>query len=185
MAQLNPGAIPHFITLMGSASGPRSGHRRVRARVGVVLIAGLVLALPWVRSDGLRRNSNVQAGRVYRVSEVVAALQSHPAGWVGQMIRLDAVAWPCLGWATGPCLAETQVLADASAGGSPATLTLAGPQPSALLALLRDVPLMDGLLPVPQTPRWGKPTTYRVWILAVPTEVCVLAPCYQAQVEGW
>jgi hypothetical protein len=148
--------------------------------VGAVLILGLVLALLWVRSDGPGRASDAQVGRVYRVSEVVAALQSQPAGWAGQVIRLDAVAWPCLGWATGPCLAPTPVLTDPGAGGSPTTLSLADPPPSALVALLRAVPLVDGLLPVPQTPHWGKAATYRVRILAVPTESCVLAPCYQA-----
>ncbi|HWE63735.1 MAG TPA: hypothetical protein VHB98_18630 [Chloroflexota bacterium] len=153
--------------------------------MGVLLALGLVGALLWPRSNGPTNQGSEQAGRVYSVGEIVAALQQRPMRWVGQVIRIRAVAWPCLDWATGPCLTQTAVLADPGVGGSPATMALAGQRTSPLLALLRGLPLVDALLPAPQTPRWGRPATYRVRILAVLAAACVLAPCYQALLEGW
>jgi hypothetical protein len=183
MAQRASAGMPLLPAVMVPGAGTVGGRTRVSALMGALLALGVVVALPWVQGDSPR--GGAQAGRVYSVGAVVAALQHHPVGWAGQTIQLHAVAWPCLGWATGPCQAATPVLTDPGAGGSPAMLALAGPRPGSLLTLLRSMPLVNGLLPAPQVARWGKPATYRVRILAVPAAACTLAPCYQALLEDW
>jgi hypothetical protein len=185
MAHSASAVMPLLLAVMVPGAGTTGWRRRISVFGGALLALALVVTLGWMRGDSPRSGNGAQAGQVYSVGAVVAASQHYPTGWVGQTIQLRAVAWPCLGWATGPCLTATPVLTDPGAGGSPAILALADPRPGSLLALLRGVPLVAALLPAPQVPRWGKPATCRVRILSVPAAVCTLTPCYQALLDGW
>jgi hypothetical protein len=51
-----------------------------------------------------------------------------------------------------------------------------------LLAVVRRVPLMGGLLPAPQELDWGEVATYQVELRATPDGPCGDGACYEALV---
>jgi hypothetical protein len=80
------------------------------------------------------------------------------------------------------CAAQRAALDDADPAptGGPLPLVRAGPDP--LLAVVRRVPLLGGLLPVPQVVDWGEVVTYRVELRTTADEPCGAGACYEAMV---
>jgi hypothetical protein len=117
-----------------------------------------------------------EQGSVYSVAQVRADLVDHPQVWVGQTVQVRGIAWPCLGWATGPCLARSPILTDPEAD---AGLAFAPQEANLLLAFIRTVPLVGKLLPSGQRPHWGELASHRVQIRAVPLVSCTYWPCYE------
>jgi hypothetical protein len=138
------------------------------APLGLLLAAALVLAALGGRQE---------RGTVFSVEELRMGLQRAPGQWVRHTVRVRGVAWPCQGWATGPCLAGSPVLTDPE---TDAGLALARQPADPLWAVVRAVPLVGGLAPPRQVLRWGVLASYRVQIRGVPAASCVYWPCYEA-----
>jgi hypothetical protein len=118
-----------------------------------------------------------ERGAVYSVGELQMSVQHAPGRWVGRTVRVRGVAWPCQGWAYGPCLIRSPFLADV---GADAGLVLARQPAGPLSAVLRAMPLVGDLMLPRQIPQWGVLAAYRVQIRAVPAVSCVYWPCYEA-----
>jgi hypothetical protein len=58
-------------------------------------------------------------------------------------------------------------------------LPVAGWEPDPLLAALRRLPLVGGLVPGPRAVRRGVLATYRVRLQPAPAPVCDATPCYE------
>jgi hypothetical protein len=59
-------------------------------------------------------------------------------------------------------------------------LLLAWATPDPLLAVVRRVPLLSGLLPAPEAVNWGTVATYRVQLRVMPDKPCGDTTCYEA-----
>jgi hypothetical protein len=144
-------------------------------RLLLLLVASLGLLLATVLA-GAARGDRQELGPVYVVRELQMSLQHAPGRWVGQTVRVRGVAWPCRGWASGPCLGRLPFLADV---GTDAGLALARQPATPLAVAVRAAPLVGGLVPAGQTPQWGVLASYRVQIRAVPITACSYWPCYE------
>jgi hypothetical protein len=138
-----------------------------------LLVAGLGLPATILAVKALAGRQ--EQGRVYSVAQVRAGLVDHPQAWVGQTVQVRGVAWPCLGWATGPCLVRSPILTDPEAD---AGLAFAPQRANLLLAFIRTVPLVGNLLPPGQLPHWGELVPHRVQVRALPLASCTYWPCY-------
>jgi hypothetical protein len=149
--------------------------RRQRWPVALLGLAlGLLLAVALLLAA---LGSRQEQDPVYSVEELQLGLQHDPGRWVGRTVRVRGVAWPCHGWATGPCLAGSPVLTDPQTA---AGLALARQPADPISAVVRAVPLVGGLVLPRQTPHWGVLAPYRVRIRAVPAASCRYWPCYAA-----
>jgi hypothetical protein len=125
--------------------------------------------------------------RIYTVTQVRSLLHQNPAAWAGSAlwvrgwiagcpgILTPAIQQVCQGW-------DRYLLSDAA---SPVTkpLPVARGDPSALLALLRRLPLPGRLLPTPQALRWGTDAASRVLLRPAPMARCYdVPPCFLAVV---
>jgi hypothetical protein len=113
---------------------------------------------------------------------VQTGLAHQPGGWVGRTVRVRGIATLCLSSDSHGdppyCRHGSQVLLDT--GGANAALPLAGASQGGVLALLRRVPLLGGLLPAPQAVRWEEVASYRVALRAMPVGMCAAPPCHGA-----
>jgi hypothetical protein len=124
--------------------------------------------------------------RVYSVAQVVAHLASHSGAWTDRTLLLRGMAVVVGGHceASRPkpasaCPSAWAALADFGPTDSALLLlTWAGPDP--LLAVVRRVPQLGGLLPAPQAVDWGEIATYRVRLQAIPKSSCGTNVCFEA-----
>jgi hypothetical protein len=137
-------------------------------------VLGLLLATVLVVATLASRPAQ---GPVYSVAQVEAHLARAPEHWVGRTTWVSGVAWPCLGWAYGPCLIRVPILSDPDAR---AELALGRQTAYPLLAFVQALPFVARLLPPDPTPRWGVLATYRVRFRAIPITSCTYWPCYEA-----
>jgi hypothetical protein len=114
-----------------------------------------------------------QAGAVYSVQEVQLGLAHDPAAWLGRTLRVRGMVYS----ASCSCRDRAPSLFDRDGA---SMLHVAGWEPDPLLAALRRLPLVGGLVPGPQVARGGVLATYRVRLLAAPAATCDAVPCYQA-----
>jgi hypothetical protein len=142
--------------------------------LGLLLAASLALAtLPGRRDQG----------RLYTVVQVEDGLAHQPERLLGQTVQLRAIAEQCPLWGTPDsglhCMGSQPVLVDQEASLT-APLPLTWRPQSPLLAFLRRVPLLGGIVPARQGVGWMAPATYRVQLRPVPAISCGYLPCYQA-----
>jgi hypothetical protein len=120
------------------------------------------------------------APRVYSVqqAERLAGRSILVRGRIVQCQPLVTVGnQPCLLLVPDTCPASS---ADCTDPVRDEALTVLLAPPTALLAQLRQVPLLGSLLPAPQHVHWGQRATYRVQIALVPNSLCGSTPCEQA-----
>jgi hypothetical protein len=142
----------------------------------LLLVAALGLRRATVLA-GAALGDRQELGPVYAVRELQMSLQHAPGRWVGRTVRVRGVAWPCRGWASGPCSGRSPFLADV---GADAGLARARQPATPLAVAVRAAPLVGGLVPAGQALRWGVLASYRVQIRAAPIAACVYWPCYEA-----
>jgi hypothetical protein len=120
-------------------------------------------------------------GTVYSVAQLEARLGHQPEKWLGQAVRLRAIAEPCLMWGDPSsgmhCLGSQPVLVD-RADSLAAALPLAWRPQGPLLAVLRGMPLVGELVPAPRVVDWEAPATYRVQLRALDDATCGTR-CYE------
>jgi hypothetical protein len=125
--------------------------------------------------------SQVTQGPLYSVAQVQARLADDPHAWVGRTVQVRGLAVGCLASRSAPpllsCGRWPAYLLDSDSAGAGGSLPLAWASQDGLRAFWLRVAPVGGLLPPPQTPRWGMPATYRVQLRAT---ACSLAPCYAA-----
>jgi hypothetical protein len=138
---------------------------------------------------------------VFSIMALHANLRHDPWAWVGRTVQVRAIAQVCtvsLGILnhkqSGPCAAwqpiqlvgtDTHSLplalllsAGAMDDGQPLPLvTVPG---SRLLMFLRQIPLVEHTVPVPQAVHWGIVAVYRVQLRAARCAAGVPPPCYAA-----
>jgi hypothetical protein len=149
--------------------------------IALATLLGLALTL----GSAVRAlSSPVHQGPVYAVAAVQALLRQDPAAWAGRVVGVRGIAvtsgcatWPspensaCREWRAGMVDADRAT-----------ALPLATGAPNSLLALLRRLPLLGGLLPAPQVVHWGEAATYRVELRAITDKPCGAPSCYEAMV---
>src|SRR5262249_2553509 len=86
--------------------------------------------------------------------------------------------------ATSPACPPVQAALEDLAPTASAPLPLAWEGPDPLLAAVRRVPLLGGLLPAPQALDWGVVATYRVRLRAIPESICGSGVCFEAVLLG-
>jgi hypothetical protein len=128
--------------------------------------------------------SNPSPPPVYSEAAVQMNIIRSPGAWIGRTVRVRAlVGNSCATWMGGAnpaCISWQPALLDPSAPSAASALPLVGaPQPP-LLAALRQLPLVGGLVQSPQRIRWGALTTYRVRLSVAPTTLCGAVRCYEA-----
>jgi hypothetical protein len=144
--------------------------------LSLLLAGGLAVAAPV---------GGPERGPVYAVAQVAAQLAHHPRAWTDRPLLLRAVAAAAGCWVETAdipafCAPPRLVLRDAEYSPTVAPLPLAWAGPDPLLAVVRRVPLLGGLLPAPQAVRWAAAAVYRVELRGVPAQLCGGAPCYEA-----
>jgi hypothetical protein len=147
--------------------------------------AALVAVLLWT---GHTKMTATTARAVYSLVAARTHLEQDPAHWLGRTILVRGEVVPCLAMPSaenGAWTALAPAPVDARRGDAvgPATsdplpLRAAGLNP--FLASLRELPLLDELLPAPQLPTWGTIGIYRIRVGAVSASTCPSPPCYQA-----
>jgi hypothetical protein len=151
-----------------------------------LLLLGVLLGL--VLATGLAAvalRSRLDHGPVYTVAQVQAQLARRPRAWTNRALLLRGVA------EVAGCVVDTPdgqllcgparaVLGDAGPPPTGASLPLALAGSDPLLAVVRRVPLLGGLLPAGQMVHWGEVATYRVELRVMPDQVCGAATCYGA-----
>lgn len=125
------------------------------------------------------------SGPIYTVAQVRVLVVREPRLWAGRVIVLSAEAVHCRQYvhvdAHTVCAAWQDGLIDPQATGTAASLPLEPGPVNLLLALVRQVPIVSGVIPAAQELRWGIPSTYRVQLRALPDTAC--SPiCYEAMV---
>jgi hypothetical protein len=126
---------------------------------------------------------------VYSVSTLRADLRRDPEAWVGRTVRVRAIAQVCEVCGgqqvrlpgTGTDAAGSLPLmllmpAEATGGAEPLPLVIAPGSPR--LEFLRHVPLLDHLVPAPQTIQWAVVAVYRVQLRVAICAAGVPPPCY-------
>jgi hypothetical protein len=120
-------------------------------------------------------------GPAYSVATLQVGLARQPRVWLGWPVRVRGIAAPCLssdGQSDPPYCHRSAYLMDA--GGTGGILPLAWGKQASVLAFLRRVPLLRGLLPARQAVRWEEVTTYRIELRPMRGEPCDAATCYEA-----
>jgi hypothetical protein len=140
-----------------------------------LLLAGLVVAAALSAGHG-------DQAPVYPVAAVQAGLARDPAAWLGRAVRVRGVAVLCVSSDSQSdpslCSHGSTYLLDAAEANQVLPLAWAGSDP--LLAVVRRVPLLGGLLPAPQVVHWAAVATYHVALRAVPGERCGVPSCFEA-----
>jgi hypothetical protein len=142
------------------------------------LLALLGLALMSVAISFAIRSGE---GPVYSVATLQAGLARQPGVWLGRPVRVRGIVALCLssdGQSDPPYCHGSTYLMDASEASW--VLPLAWGRQDSVLAVLRRVPLLSGLLPALQAVRWEEVATYRVELRTMPGEPCGTAACYEA-----
>lgn len=145
-------------------------------RAGALMLLGVIACL-LVATVGVG-----DRGRVYPVSQVVVAVRRDPAAWVGRTVWVRGAALqlvPGCGAARW-CVRGLYEIAARPAGRPGAILLLEPGQADPLVACLRRVPLLAGLVPPAQRLRGRAPSVYRVRFQAVPHTSCDAHPCVTA-----
>jgi hypothetical protein len=144
-----------------------------------LLLAGGLAAVALVRPPA--------HGPVYTVAQVQAQLARRPRAWTGRMLLVRGVAEVTVCVSTTPdgpllCAPPRAVLRDAGPPAASGSLPLVWAGPNPLLAVVRRVPLLGGLVPVPQVMDWGEVVTYRVELRTTADGPCGAGACYEAMV---
>jgi hypothetical protein len=155
--------------------------------VALTVLVSALLALVVYAGTSLPRLARgvAAAGPISSVAEARANLAGRPRAWTDRPLLLRGVAVPagtCVA-PTGPpvlCAPPRVVLADADPTAAVAPLPLVWAAPDTLLAVVRRVPLLSGLLPAPEAMDWGTVATYRVELRSMPDAGCGAATCYEA-----
>lgn len=130
-----------------------------------VAVLGLAVAV-----TGARRPPSLPAAPTDAVSTVANLadhLAAHPAPWVGQVVRVRAVAVVMPVWVLhgrDPARRLVSLLVDPE--GRHSLPLVLGPE-DWLLAALRRLPLVGALIPPLQARVWGEPEVYRIMVEAV------------------
>jgi hypothetical protein len=121
------------------------------------------------------------ASPVYTVAVLRAYLARQPEAWLDRPLRVRAIAHrplrvrqvadACSAWTgperTSPCMKLQPEITDPSTATGTAALPLApGPVPS-LVAVLRRLPLIGTIAPLPQEPHWDALAVYRIELHAL------------------
>jgi hypothetical protein len=161
---------------------PRRRFRRaVLALLGTVGLLVLILAsgVMFARACGLGASS-----RTYTVAAIQVGLRHDRAAWLGRTIRVRAVLTACSTWSGAPgasvCVDRRPALLDAMGAATAGPLPLAWGAEHPVLALLRALPVVGGMVPGPQAPVWGVAATYRVRLEVGRCAASGVAPCWRA-----
>jgi hypothetical protein len=141
--------------------------RRLWLLLPAVLLGPASLAALWLAAGP----GHEQAGAVYSVQEVQMGLEHYPAAWLGRAVRVRGMVYS----ADCSCRDRSPSLLDRDGTGM---LPVAGWEPDPLLAALRRLPLVGGLVAGPRALRRGALATYRVRPQAAPAPLCDATPCY-------
>jgi hypothetical protein len=153
----------------------------MRAKVVLLVLAcalsGAILAAQYLQAGGVV---------VFSVADVQHGLHTRPALWVGRtlLVRGKVVsAIPCIGDRACSALAPGLWQQNSVAPAMPMAvepLSLAHTGLTPWFARLRGVPILGGLLPAPQTLRFGAVATYRVQLRARARSICGAGICFEA-----
>ena len=117
--------------------------------------------------------------RVYTVPQVLWGLGHHPSAWVGRMALVWGTALQVVPGCPSHQWCPTGLYKPHTPRPGPILLLEPGPA-DPLAARLRQVPLVNRVLPPPQRLRWQTPATYRLLFQAVPNTTCDGLPCVNA-----
>jgi hypothetical protein len=156
----------------------------MKGQLGVPLtLLGLILATSLVVT--ITAGSALTPGTVYTAPQVQAGLADQPQAWVGRTVRVRGMAEPCP-YSGGTaylwqCADDPLILVSDSTDRGAVPLPLSPSAPNALLAVLRNLPLLHDLaFRSPAVPVFA-PERFQVQVRSVDVQTCGgRSPCYEA-----
>jgi hypothetical protein len=122
---------------------------------------------------------------VYSVATLQATVARNPRQWVGRVVQVRALAEPCLAWGSlhSPlrCTALHPDLVDPEGAGlvDPLPLVL-NTDDHSLLGFLRQLGLINRLVPAAAVPAWDTLQTYSVRLQPIASSHCGIESCVVA-----
>jgi hypothetical protein len=153
--------------------------------LAVVVGAGAYLSLVYDHAG----SGGADRGSVYGVAAVAANLAQDPRSWLGRTIQVRGELVSCMfspsarGGSCAELTSDSVRLEGYSKPEMPTAVALevvrGGLDP--VRRILRGMPLVGRLVPLPQEPRWGVVATYAVRLVAIPHGMCGVGTCAGAR----
>jgi hypothetical protein len=141
--------------------------------MGLLVTLGLVSLLPALQT------------RVYSVPEVLAGLARDPASWSGRTALVWGIALRLVPGCPRGQWCPTGLYRPGTRRPGPILLVEKGPAPPLATRLrgmpvLRNVPILQSVVPAQQRLHWHGPATYVLFFSVVPNTTCDAKPCINA-----